>query len=152
MTSDPTVTGMPEEMTDGGIASTEGKSKLLNSTQAGATDMDLLTPAQNLYVKKNVLNRSLAVLRFAVIADAVNTTILQPNYPIMASPGAHPVSRAGRTNREEWIDGLLFFFLSIQHSCNSDCSSHNILSAYLRRILFLLLVASASARLHISCP
>jgi len=76
-------------MTDGGIASTEQGKKLLNSTQAGATT---LTPAQNLFVKENVLNRSLMVLRFAVIADAVNTTILQPNYPIMASPGEHPVS------------------------------------------------------------
>lgn len=42
MTSDLTGTGLPEEITDGGIASTEGK-LLLNSTQDGATNMDLLT-------------------------------------------------------------------------------------------------------------
>lgn len=99
MTSDPTHTGMLEERTDGGILASAESKLLLNSTQAGATNMDLLTPAQNMYVKKNVLNRSLAVMRFAVIADAVNTTILQPNYPIMASPGAHPVSRARRTKQ-----------------------------------------------------
>jgi hypothetical protein len=51
-----------------------------------------LTLSQAMYVNPKVRARSLFVLRLGVMADAVNTTILQPNYPIMATPNAHPVS------------------------------------------------------------
>jgi hypothetical protein len=53
-----------------------------------------LTLSQAMYVNPKVRARSLFVLRLGVMADAVNTTILQPNYPIMATPNAHPVSDA----------------------------------------------------------
>eukprot|EP00978_Attheya_sp_CCMP212_P032279 scaffold125362_cov56-Attheya_sp.AAC.2 len=49
-----------------------------------------LTLSQAMYVNPKVRARSLFVLRLGVMADAVNTTILQPNYPIMATPNAHP--------------------------------------------------------------
>jgi hypothetical protein len=50
-----------------------------------------LSLSQQMFVNPKVLNKSLSVLKLGVLADAVNTTILQPNYPIMATPGAHPV-------------------------------------------------------------
>lgn len=40
-------------------------------------------------VEQNALNYSLWAVRFGVLADAANMTILEPNYPFMTQPGVH---------------------------------------------------------------
>jgi hypothetical protein len=59
-----------------------GKKQSLFGLCGGKSEEKNLTPSQELFVKHNVLKRSLFVLRLGVVADAVNTTILQPNYPM----------------------------------------------------------------------
>ena len=49
-------------------------------------------PYQQLVTDPKILNRSLWAIRFGIFADACNSTILQPNYPVMVSPGADPDS------------------------------------------------------------
>mmetsp|Transcript_7928 Transcript_7928/g.12223 ORF Transcript_7928/g.12223 Transcript_7928/m.12223 type:complete len:171 (+) Transcript_7928:275-787(+) len=51
-----------------------------------------LRGAFRLIAEKNALNWSLAAVRFGVLADAVSTTILQPNFPFLARAGSHPDS------------------------------------------------------------
>ena len=51
-----------------------------------------LTPYQKMYIDSKIMNRSVLVLRFAILADAINMTILQPNYPFMVTPNAYPDS------------------------------------------------------------
>jgi hypothetical protein len=50
-----------------------------------------LKPYQKLVTSKSVYNMSLWAMRFAVLADSINSTILRPNYPFMVLPGAEPV-------------------------------------------------------------
>ncbi|CAB9510814.1 major facilitator superfamily protein [Seminavis robusta] len=50
------------------------------------------TRGHELIINEQALNRSLMVLRFGVFADAINATILQPNYPFMVIKDAHPDS------------------------------------------------------------
>lgn len=51
-----------------------------------------LKPIQEMFIDKDILKRSINSVRFAVLCNAVNLTILKPNYPIMALPGGHPDS------------------------------------------------------------
>ena len=62
-----------------------------------------LAPHQRLFVSPQAMKWSLNVLRFGIFADSVNSTILQPNFPIMVLPGAHPVSEAGGGTNERTI-------------------------------------------------
>jgi hypothetical protein len=48
-----------------------------------------------LVTDKNARKYSMWTLQFAVLASAINTKMLNPNYPIMVSPGAHPDSFPG---------------------------------------------------------
>jgi hypothetical protein len=73
--------GSTSERKEEGMTSTNDVSKSVLEDEAGKKEKNL-TPSQELFVKQNVLNRSLFVLRLGVISDAVNTTILQPNYPM----------------------------------------------------------------------
>jgi len=45
-----------------------------------------------LVLNEKTLSHALMALRFAVFSDAVNTTILQPNFPFLVLPGNHPDS------------------------------------------------------------
>mmetsp|Transcript_14891 Transcript_14891/g.41144 ORF Transcript_14891/g.41144 Transcript_14891/m.41144 type:complete len:706 (-) Transcript_14891:285-2402(-) len=47
---------------------------------------------QQLATEEKALKRSLAVLQFHVMANAINTKMLNPNFAIMCSPGADPDS------------------------------------------------------------
>ena len=51
-----------------------------------------LKPSQKLFIDQRLMNRSIYVLRFAILSDAINMTLLQPNYPFMVTPGAYPDS------------------------------------------------------------
>jgi MFS family permease len=48
-----------------------------------------LSPSHKLLTDEKVLKRSLNALKFAVFADALCAQILQPNFALMISPGAH---------------------------------------------------------------
>jgi len=50
------------------------------------------TRGYELVINEQALHRSLMVLHFAVFANAVNSKILQPNYPFMVQAGTYPDS------------------------------------------------------------
>lgn len=45
-----------------------------------------------LITEENVLRNSILAVRFSAMCSAINTKMLNPNYPIMVQPGAHPDS------------------------------------------------------------
>jgi hypothetical protein len=50
-----------------------------------------LKPYQRLITSKRAYSLSLWALRACVLADAINSTILKPNYPFIVTPGLTPV-------------------------------------------------------------
>ena len=61
-----------------------------------------LKDEHKLLIDDSALKYSLAVLRLAVFASSLQSGLLVPNYPFLASIGAHPVSFTLRK--------ILFFF------------------------------------------
>lgn len=47
----------------------------------------LLTPQHRMMVDERTLRLSILAVQFGILADAVSTTILQPNFPFLARPG-----------------------------------------------------------------
>jgi len=75
-----------------GRRGTSNKSSTSNSFTRSIHSTGGLTPCQKMYIDSKIMNRSILVLRFAILADAINMTILQPNYPFMVTPNAYPDS------------------------------------------------------------
>jgi hypothetical protein len=50
-----------------------------------------LKPYQRLLTCKHTYSRSLWAVRLCVLADTINVTLLNVNYPFIVTPGAHPV-------------------------------------------------------------
>jgi len=71
---------------------TSNKSSTSNSFTRSIHSTGGLTPCQKMYIDSKIMNRSILILRFAILADAINMTILQPNYPFMVTPNAYPDS------------------------------------------------------------
>ena len=57
----------------------------------GNTTTDI-PPSFRLAISERAMNLSLNAIRVGVFCDSVTATILDPNYPFMAIPGAHPDS------------------------------------------------------------
>eukprot|EP00934_Nitzschia_sp_Nitz4_P007181 Nitzschia sp. Nitz4//scaffold25_size161228//149956//152292//NITZ4_002456-RA/size161228-augustus-gene-0.120-mRNA-1//1//CDS//3329544664//7171//frame0 len=55
-------------------------------------DANELPTRYRLVSEKKAMDRSMGVLLYAVLASAISTRILTPNYPIMVTQGAHPDS------------------------------------------------------------
>eukprot|EP00934_Nitzschia_sp_Nitz4_P006897 Nitzschia sp. Nitz4//scaffold25_size161228//144463//149493//NITZ4_002455-RA/size161228-augustus-gene-0.119-mRNA-1//1//CDS//3329544661//6887//frame0 len=73
----------PKEVSDGNM-----ESQLMHAG-TDATD----SPVEDHSVsEKKVMDRSMGVLLYAVLASAISTRLLTPNYPIMVTQGAHPDS------------------------------------------------------------
>ena len=54
-----------------------------------------LKDEHKLFLNESTLKNSLAVLRVAVFASSLQSGLMNPNYPFLASIGTHPVSFAG---------------------------------------------------------
>ena len=77
------------------VESPPQQTSLSNSTisKNSSTTSSSLNSSIKLVLNEHALNHALMALRFGVFADAVNTTILQPNFPFLVLPGNHPVRK-----------------------------------------------------------
>lgn len=52
---------------------------------------DQVNAHHRILTDKNVYDLSMWAVRFGILADSINNTILRPNYAFLVLPGSHPV-------------------------------------------------------------
>ena len=127
------VTTQPEEHGDnvevmqGGGGTNSGESSAVTNAFGVLDNLtQKLSPAryQQLVTNEDVRNWSLYALRYGIFADAVTGSILQPNYAIMARPGADdesfdstdPFDASSVRTARLLLFALLWRFLVVVHA------------------------------------
>ena len=64
-----------------------------DATQSNARKVSSMAPHHQLVSDAKVRAYSMGALRLAILSDSITAAVLFPNYPILAWPGAHEVSK-----------------------------------------------------------